>query len=220
MLCNLCNEKDAQEKYRIELQKQNGESNIVYFCSGDCIEQWKNARFCKICSNPRQQESELINNIVICSDDQSKYKEQYPTCKEQYTGKFTCDLCEQEKQLDKTNKGDIAFVIADKSYDTIHYNLCNKCVQKYNLKFIVSKEYIASAHSYYSSLFEHNWFFIKYDNAMYEFVINLFRLKEEQQGIEFICNMCDKYISVREGINIINHKNLCNKCVKIKNKLN
>ena len=54
---------------------------------------------------------------------------------------------------------------------------------------------------------------------MYEFVINLFRLKEEQQGIEFICNMCDKYISVSDGITIINHKNLCNKCAKIKNKL-
>jgi len=220
MLCCSCNIQTVNEQYRIELQKQNGDNEIIYFCGSNCIKQWKNARFCSVCNSVRQDNSEILNDIVICSDIQCKQNKIYPTCKEQYTGCFTCDLCNTTKQMNITNINnssiEYAFIIADKSYETIYYYLCDDCCEKYNINIKNDQQpiFITNNGNEYS-----NWIFIHHTNLMYNFIINLFKLKEEQQGIEFICNMCDKYTSISEGINIINHKNLCNRCIKIKNKL-
>ena len=208
MLCNLCQSIPACEKYRIELQHLYGNDKNMYFCSGGCIEQWKTKYMCNTCNKLRTEKSYEIDGVCICSDDSCENNDIHPTCKEKYTGQFLCNLCNKNKQIISA-QNHFAYIIPDNSFNTIQYRLCNDCALLYD---IIPQ--LASVDK------GNQWYGICQNSLVYKLVLNLFKTKEEQQESEFICNICDNYISIVEGIHIINHKNLCNKCCKIKNKLN
>jgi hypothetical protein len=170
---------------------RNKASGHYYFCTETCRNKFESTKVCKRCHY--SSDLKPIGEFMYCDN----YPGEYLSCYEKVLGNFTCDFCD----LPKNAYSNGAYILRSDDFENYHKPMCGDCLDPYR-----------------SSLFEifdwetartikkdkNNWIMLSEDNTE--------KLKSMIEGPKFICNKCNKILSIKKGINIINNLNVCNDC--------
>lgn len=108
---------------------------------------------------------------------------------------YKCFMCKQDKNV-KTEK---AFFV--KYQDSINYGCASCALNKYNI--LPPQKYFVNVDNSYWEIDEYSY----YDKTLYYKI-----LLDIINKYQYICNICNLYVPIKNGINIQSNINVCNKC--------
>lgn len=108
---------------------------------------------------------------------------------------YKCFMCEQEKNV----KNEKAFFVKYKN--RVNYGCASCAFNVYNLS--PPQKYFVNDDNSYWEINEHTY----YDKTLYYRI-----LLDILENYQFICNVCNTCIPIKNGINIQSNINICNEC--------